>query len=101
MWEYCRTSCLVIVVKRPHREFCKLHCSLCVCQEGLQAFYAVHGALEAAHLLQRGLRRILAVPELWRARLLLQCAVLLLELPHICHLRCIAWPDAFCLALGS
>ena len=32
-------------------------------------------------LLQRGLRRILPVPELWRARLLLQCAVLLLELP--------------------
>ena len=89
------------MVERPHRKFCKLHCSLCVRQEGLQAFNGVHGALEAAHLLQRGLRRVLAVPELWRARLLLQGAVLLLKLSHICHLRCIAQPDAFCLALRS
>ena len=93
--------CLVIAMEWPYREFCKLHCSLCVRQEGLQAFDAVHGALEAAHLLQRGLRRLLAVPKLRRARLLLQGAVLLLELPHIRHLRCIARPDAFCLALRS
>ena len=92
---------MVLVVERPYCKFCKFYSSLCVRQKGLQASDAVHGALEAAHLLQRGLRRLLAVPELWRARLLLQGAVLLLKLPHIRHLRCIAQPDAICLAMRS
>ena len=91
--------CYMGMVARPHRKFCKLYRGLCISQKGLQAFEAVHRALEAAHLLQRGLRRLLAVPELWRARLLLQGAVLLLKLLDIYNLRRIAQPDTFWLVL--